>query len=140
MLKLTCGMPQPPTLKIFMPSVSLLFSLQVIIMLHLGHSKTQHRLLEAFRGGCRGSQRAALHLLSNVPLAFPAMEADEMSQYPTGLQRSRRAAATSLSMSLQKEFSHKSQMAAGAYAAAQRGNGERQIHTRFVGLTASLQH
>lgn len=52
---------------------SFFLSPQFIIMLHLGHSKTEHVLPAAFRGGCRGSHKAALHLLSNIPVSFPRM-------------------------------------------------------------------
>lgn len=117
MLKLTSGMPQLLTPKIFMPSISLFFSLQSIIMLHLGHSKTKPVLLAAFRDGHRGSHKAALHLLSNIPVPFPTKH---------------------LSTSRQKEFSHKGQIPAGAYTVAWQGNEERQIHRRFVGVIASL--
>lgn len=97
---------------------SFFLSPQFIIMLHLGHSKTEHVLPAAFRGGCRGFHKAALHLLSNIPVSFPRM---------------------SLSVSLRREDGHKGPLAAGAHKAAWCGNGEREIHMRFAGLATSLQ-
>lgn len=62
----------------------------------LGAQHDRARVAGGFQGGCRGSHRAALHLLSSSPVPFPWM---------------------SLSISLRKEVSHKGQMAAGAYVA-----------------------
>lgn len=71
MLKLTCGMSQPLALKIFMPSISLLFSLQFIIMLHLGHSMTEHVLLAAFRAAAEGPTEQPCICWAVVP--FPSL-------------------------------------------------------------------
>lgn len=85
-------------LQIFMPSISLFFSLKFTSFTQA----QKERVCAAgnFQGGCRGSHKAAPRLPNNIPVFLPGWEQMRRPECLTGCQRSRRAAAMSLSVSL----------------------------------------